>query len=349
MKYQFRKTRLSPENRTRLELINTIIEEYQQEGYVLTLRQLYYQLVSRDVVPNTPAEYEKLSVLLKEGRMGGIVDWNAIEDRLRKPSTPSSWESPMALLIAAANQFALPRMKGQGTYIEVWVEKDALSGVLERVTAPYHIPIMVNRGYSSASAMHDAYERFMSQIKYPGTAKKIRILYLGDFDPSGIDMLRDVEGRICEFFLGRFGAFEKFVVSCTVRGKPGKKSCLHFPHLWKKICKEKLNIDFAIVPIALTKEQIDEYQPPPNPAKRTDTRFNKFEANHGDTSWEVDALRPEVLNEILTTAIEEHIDRELFDSIKSEEWQGHLKLLSLKKYLITPKEDQEEEEDESED
>lgn len=310
-------------------MINGIIREYQNAGYVLTLRQLYYQLVSRDVIPNQSKEYDKLGVLLKEGRMGGIVDWNAIEDRLRKPSSPASWNTPADLLEAAAQQFQLPRMKGQETYIEVWVEKDALSGVLSRVTRPYHIPILVNRGYSSASAMHDSYVRFAEALIGTEGAKKIRVLYLGDFDPSGVDMVRDVEQRIREFFLGKARAFDRW--SVTVKNR--KRNLSRFPGLWKKICLEKLKVDFEIIPIALTRAQIDQYEPPPNPAKQTDTRFAKYEHAHGDTSWEVDALPPEVLNQILTDSIEELIDREMYDKIMAEEETGRVQLMGLTRFL----------------
>jgi len=188
-------------NKERLSIINGIIEEYQEQGYVLTLRQLYYQLVSRDVVPNKQSEYSKLSTLLKEGRMAGIVDWEAIEDRLRKPSSPASFENPEEILKAAINQYALPRQAGQKTYVEVWVEKDALSGVLKRVTEKYHVPILVNRGYSSASAMFDSYQRFKDAHE---EGKAVKILYLGDYDPSGMDMIRDIRERTLEFIMGAF-------------------------------------------------------------------------------------------------------------------------------------------------
>lgn len=187
MKIKFRDIRLSADNKRKLEIINSIIREYQDQGYVLTLRQLYYQLVSRDIIPNALPEYAKVSKLLKEGRMAGIVDWDAIEDRLRKPHTPASWSSPKDILQACIQSFQLPRMKGQENYLEVWVEKDALSGVLKRVTEKYHVPILVNRGYSSASAMFDSYERFLKAIE---NGQKCTILYLGDYDPSGIDMIR---------------------------------------------------------------------------------------------------------------------------------------------------------------
>lgn len=200
-KIKFRDIRMNKANKARLEVVNGIIEEYQDQGYILTLRQLYYQLVSRDIIPNLQKEYAKLSSLLKEGRMAGVVDWDAIEDRLRKPSSPASFDSPEDILNAAINQYALPRQEGQEVYLEVWVEKDALSGVLRRVTEKYHIPILVNRGYSSVSAMFDSYQRF--KRAYKGN-QSVKVLYLGDFDPSGVDMIRDIRSRVIEFIMGDF-------------------------------------------------------------------------------------------------------------------------------------------------
>ena len=109
MKIKFRDVKLSKSNKERLDFINEIIEEYQEQGYVLTLRQLYYQLVSRDIIPNKQNEYSKLSTLLKEGRMAGIVDWDAIEDRLRKPSQPSRWKSPKSIIDACLEQYRKDR------------------------------------------------------------------------------------------------------------------------------------------------------------------------------------------------------------------------------------------------
>lgn len=294
MKIKFRDIKMSKSNKERLAVINGIIEEYQSDGYVLTLRQLYYQLVSRDVIPNKQSEYSKLSTLLKEGRMSGFVDWDAIEDRLRKPSKPASFDSPKDILRAAINQYALPRQDGQDTYLEVWVEKDALSGVLKRVTERYHVPILVNRGYSSASAMFDSYQRFNAAYQ---DGQEIRVLYLGDYDPSGIDMIRDIRDRTFEFF------------------------------------GENDDVDFQIIPIALTRDQIRQYNPPPNPAKVSDPRAKDFIKKHGTTSWEVDALRPDVLNELLDDSIREHINIDVFDEIVNKEQSHKDKLQSLIQYL----------------
>lgn len=294
-KIAFRKIRMNKTNKARLALINGIIEDYQAQGYVLTLRQLYYQLVSRDVIPNQKKEYTRLSLLLKEGRMAGIVDWDAIEDRLRKPSSPPSWDDPEAILDACIEQYALPRQNGQDVYLEVWVEKDALSGVLSRVTRRYHVPILVCRGYSSVSAMFDSYQRFKRAWR---NNQQVKILYIGDFDPSGEDMARDINDRIMEFADG-----------------------------------DDVDLDFSIDKIALTKAQIKKYNPPPNPAKMSDPRAKDFVALHGYSSWEVDALKPEVLDALLDDNIKKHIDLEKYEAILSNEQADKDKLESLKEYL----------------
>lgn len=337
-KIKFREIKMSRQNKERLNFINEIIEEYQEQGYVLTLRQLYYQLVSRDIIPNKQNEYAKLSTLLKEGRMAGIVDWDAIEDRLRQPSKPSEFHSPADIVNAAIQQYRKKRQEGQRTYVEVWVEKDALSGVLKRVTEKYGIPIMVNRGYSSASAMFDGYERFLNAFQ---NGQTVKILYLGDFDPSGVDMIRDIKARIDEFIVGSDEVKDMFEIDET-----SDEYNMIYKHLietgYNETVSEKLaanmyleemakekTTDFEVVPIALTIEQIRQYNPPPNPAKITDPRAKDFIAKYGGTSWEVDALKPQVLNDILQNSILENIDIDKYDAIIDEEQEDKAKLKEL--------------------
>jgi len=197
MKVRFRdKLRLNKKNQKQLIIINKIIDEYKNQGYTLTLRQLFYQLVSRDIIPNETKEYSKLSGLLVKGRMSGVVDWEAIEDRIRVPYIPSAWDSPEEIIESAIYTYRRNRQEGQKVYIELWVEKDALSGVLKKITEKYHINLMVNRGYSSCTAMHDSFKRLKEEeIK----GKQTYILYLGDHDPSGLDMIRDIKDRLEEF------------------------------------------------------------------------------------------------------------------------------------------------------
>jgi len=186
---------LNQNNRVRLGEVNGILEEYAAEGYRLTLRQLYYQLVSRDLIPNNQREYAKLSNLLKKGRMGGVVDWDIIEDRIRAPYIPYYVRDVPGALEDTIDQYRLNRMEDQKVYIEIWVEKDALSGVLKPITSYYHINLMVNRGYSSCTAMYDASKRILRKQGH----KLCFIFYLGDHDPSGLDMVRDIRDRLAEF------------------------------------------------------------------------------------------------------------------------------------------------------
>ena len=151
MKEKFREIKLSKKNLEKLNKINSIIQEYEADGYRMTLRQLYYQLVSRDIIPNEQKEYAKISTLLKEGRMAGIVDWHAIEDRLRVPYLPYWYISPKEAIDDVAETYRLNRQWRQKIHVEVWVEKDALSGVLKRITSKYHVNLLVNRGYGSVT------------------------------------------------------------------------------------------------------------------------------------------------------------------------------------------------------
>lgn len=276
MKEVFQDLKLRSDNLDHLTRINGIIEEFQGKGYRLTLRQLYYQLVSRDVIANTPEEYKKLGGLLVKGRMAGVVDWDAIEDRIRVPKIPYWVNDIEDALNDTVRQYRLDRMEGQDCYIEVWCEKDALSGIILRVTEKFHIRLMINRGYSSASAMYLASKRFGLQVRIHG--KVPYILYLGDHDPSGLDMIRDVENRMAEFGM-------------------------------------TLMVDH----IALTMNQIEEFNPPPNPAKITDPRADWYIREHGNTSWEVDALSPEDLTAVLNLNINNLIDTGKFtDMIEKE-------------------------------
>jgi hypothetical protein len=343
MKIKFRNISLNKANKLKLDLINSIIKEYQKDGYTLTLRQLYYQLVTRDIIPNIQSEYAKLSKLLKEGRMAGVVDWDAIEDRLRKPSVPSSWNSPKSILQSALYSYARPRQKGQNNYLEVWVEKDALSGVLKRVTELYHVPILVNRGYSSVSAMYDSYERFLRAFK---ENQKIRILYLGDYDPSGIDMIRDIRDRIKEFFSSEdfiHELFEKLDYQEQLNINDEVQKELDFTQYEfdsdirdyindeseKRYFEKWFSENFIVEPIALTIEQIRQYNPPPNPAKKTDPRAKDFIKKFGATSWEVDALPPNILNEILDRKIKDNIDFDIYKSVVDLEEADKDKIRSI--------------------
>lgn len=265
-----------------LKNITDIVEEYQNQGYRMTLRQLYYQLVSRDIIPNKTAEYAKLSRILTDARMCGQVDWDFIEDRVRTIKMHSEWSGLGSLVDSALSSYRRERWSDQDYYVEVIVEKNALIGVLERVTNKYHVSIFPNVGYGSTTVIHELALRFKEK---ENDGKKCVLLYFGDHDPSGEDMVRDIEDR-----LNTFGA--------TVE----------------------------IVKVGLTMEQIRQYNPPPNPAKMTDPRAGNYVAEHGSSSWELDALPPNVLVQLLTSAIEERLDMEKYQAVIAKEEEDKDKL-----------------------
>jgi len=263
--------------------ITEVVEDYGAQGFKLTLRQLYYQLVVKEILANKAQNYSKLSRILTDARLCGQVDWDIIEDRIRIPKMHSEWRDIQSLVRSALYTYRKDRMVGQDNYVEVWVEKDALSGVLQPITDEYHVNLMVNRGYSSISAMHDAAIRFKEN-----SDKDPHILYLGDHDPSGLDMNRDIKDR-----LNMFG------------------------------------VDVELHGIALTKAQIDKYQPPSNPAKWTDPRAKEYVEIHGEVSWELDALTPTVLHALLREELEQLIDLDMVNEIIEQEDDEKEKLREL--------------------
>lgn len=248
-----------------IDQANEIIEEYQEEGYDLTLRQLYYQFVARDLIPNTDREYSKLGGIISKARLAGLIDWDAIKDRTRTPHINNHWSGPDDIIRWAADDYGIDTRATQKTYLEVWVEKDALIGVLERACVSLDVRYFSCRGYVSQSAMWAASLRFIRQEQ---RGRKTVLLHLGDHDPSGIDMTRDIQDR-----LNVFGS------------------------------------DVIVERIALTMEQIDEYNPPPNPAKTTDSRYENYIGNFGEESWELDALEPQVITQLITDAAAIHTNK----------------------------------------
>lgn len=274
MKIQFKEVNFQPASLQRITLCNQIIDAYQRQGLRLTLRQLYYQLVTRNAVPNVERSYKNLSTLVSDARLAGLMDWEAIEDRVRRPRRPQEYSGLPDLVEAAIYSYRLPRWEGQKYYAELWVEKDALAGVLSPLASEFHVTLMVNRGYSSQSAMYESAERFIQNKD-----RSPVLFYLGDHDPSGEDMVRDIQER-----MEMFG-----VVGLTVQK------------------------------LALTMAQVEQYNPPPNPAKITDPRATAYIRRHGDSSWEVDALPPEVLSGIIRAAFKLIVNMRKMAAVKKKE------------------------------
>lgn len=253
-----------------IDLANQVIENYLGQGYDLSLRQLYYQMVARVYIPNNWRSYKNFGNLISDARLAGLVDWNAIKDRGREMVVNSHWSSPKRILESAAWSFALDKWEGQANYVELMVEKQALEGVLQPVCAELDIPFTANKGYSSSSYMKEAGDRFRRQSIY---GKNVHIIYLGDHDPSGVDMTRDVEDRLNLFMMGR---------------------------------------TFTMHRVALNMDQVQKFNLPENPTKLTDSRSGAYTEKHGDSSWELDALEPAELARIVRHAVKDLCDESLF-------------------------------------
>lgn len=247
----------------RIEQANDIIATYQRQGYRLTLRQLYYQFVSRDLIANTEQSYSKLGNLISDARLAGLIDWSAIEDRTRSLRALSSYDDPAELMQYTKYWYRLDKWATQPVRIEAWVEKEALLGVLERICTRYEVPYFACKGYVSSSEMYDAAKRYVSYIE---NGQDVILLDLGDHDPSGIDMTRDKIDRMM-LFMGHYAD------------------------------------QLQIKRLALNYDQILQYNPPPNPAKVTDSRFEDYARRFGVSSWELDALEPSVISNLIETAI----------------------------------------------
>ncbi len=183
----------------RIEHANAIIAEYQADGFDLTLRQLYYQFVSRDLIQNTQREYKNLGQLINDARLAGLISWHAITDRTRNLQSNPHWTSPRSIVESAAAQFQIDKWATQSHRVEVWVEKDALVGVIGRACVSLDVPYFSCRGYTSQSEMWAAGQRLKEYAEDHGQTPVI--IHLGDHDPSGIDMTRDIMDRL-ELFMG---------------------------------------------------------------------------------------------------------------------------------------------------
>lgn len=284
MKEKFEEHRFTPQSLRQIETINDILEEYRRMRFKLSLRQLYYQLVARDYIENSVRSYKRTGELVAAARMAGLVDWDMIEDRNRETVMNAHWQSPAEIIRAAANGFRIDRWEGQPAYCEVMVEKDALSGILLPVCRELDVRFSANKGYSSASAMYEAGKRFRAVASdYDSRAEEYHLFYLGDHDPSGIDMTRDVRKRLLTFI----GLGEDFPLE--------------------------------VHRLALNYDQVEQWNPPENPAKESDSRYADYARRFGESSWELDAVEPRTLATLLREAILELIDRGEWEKVANKE------------------------------
>lgn len=192
-----------------IKIANEIIKDYQSQGFVITLRQLYYQFVAHHDYPNNLKSYKRLGSIINDARLAGLIGWLGMEDRTRQVWSVPHWGSPQEIVEGCVQQFRIDKWEGQTYRPEVWIEKEALAGVVEGVCGELDIPFLSCRGYTSQSEMWKSAMRLRKlfaddQVPY--------ILHFGDHDPSGIDMTRDIQDRL-KLFIGLSVEFKRVALN----------------------------------------------------------------------------------------------------------------------------------------
>jgi len=259
-----------------IDHMEEIINDLQSQGFRLTVRQLYYQLVAKGIIPNTLQEYKRVAGVINDAKLAGLLDWEAIEDRTREFLRQTRWESGGHILRAAVSSFHKDMWDNQDHRIFVIVEKEALVGVLEPTCRKWDIPVLAARGYPSGTVLREFVESDLIDCLNAGQVPVI--LHLGDHDPSGIDMSRDLDER-----LGLFAAESIYLQR-----------------------------------IALNMDQVEELRPPENPAKMTDSRFEEYKRKFGTKSWELDALSPAYLADLLEGFIYPYVDTAKWKEVEDQ-------------------------------
>lgn len=265
------------------EIIPVVNEIFSQYSYALTIRQIYYRLISDpyNLFSNTRSMYNSLDRILVRARERGEIDGKRIEDRTRETiGGDQGWESPDSYLDKVSEyvkscweKYSKEVWASQQFKLELWVEKDALASVIDETTHLFRVLVFPSRGYSSYTKIREALDR----LKYYRN-KQIVILHLADHDPSGFNMTEDLINR-----------FEKYGDDAI-----------------------------EIKRIGLNYDQVERFKLRPNPVKIADPRALSYIGRYGEECWELDALPPNELQNIVEKEIKNYIDQRAWDA-KMEE------------------------------
>lgn len=248
-----------------------------EETAPTTCRAVFYQMVSRFDLPKTEAEYKGTVIrLLRELRLDGSISWDAITDGTRFMSVPTTYANMDEALWQTTKGYRRDRWDSQPFYVEVWLEKDALSGLLYQETAVRQVPLMVTRGYSSLTFLHESAESIANKLL---GGKEAVILNVGDHDPSGLDAWRNAQQMLTRFV-------------SEVAGTEVARRRLYFER------------------IAVTPQQIEAMDLVTRPTKASDTRAAGFSGR----SVEVDAIPSGNLRRLVRDELDRWVDDDLWDA-----------------------------------
>lgn len=260
-----------------IELATGILDE----EFPMTVRQLFYRLVSVGALENRRNDYVKVSRIMTIARNDGRVEWDAIVDRSRADYAPTVWEDAAEYVDTLKVGYRKDYWHTQPAHVEIWVEKDAVVGSIEELTNDLGVRLRPGKGFQSTTKVHEIAELF-SRIKKP-----IFVYYLGDHDASGRkaeDELKDrVHSHLLNLLLDRD----------SDHGSIGRAYAGTY---------------FSMERLAIHPEDIRTYRLPPLKVKSTDPRAPGFRAKYGNRCVELDALPVVELRRRIQTAVEQHID-----------------------------------------
>jgi hypothetical protein len=289
-----------------MDAIRVAIYKALEADQPMTVRQVFYRLTSQGVIPKLESEYNQTVVrLLGEMRRDGSIPFEWLADATRWMRKPTTYSSMEEALRNTAQAYRRDLWNDGSEYVEIWLEKEALAGVLVDVTDPWDVPLMVTRGYSSISYLHSAAKTIYERAKQ---GKRTTLYYFGDRDPSGVDIDRAIRQGIGESLL----TLEMAAAAAADRDLPLRAGWHLISSLFgaegdQAEAKEGAFESYASFErVAVTEEQIAEWDLQTRPTKPKDTRAKKF----GDkVSVELDAIPPGELRRLAEETINRHVDR----------------------------------------
>ena len=312
---------------TIVESVNKILSEY---SYPLTLRQIHYRLVANGMIPNTRSAYNGLSKWPVKAREHVEIDDTKIEDRARSVITGiEGYDSPEGFVDAAeswlhelGSDYHANLWANQDVFLEIWVEKDALSQVIARAAQPFRVIVCPSRGYSSYTYI----KRMAVDGRFSRVDKPIIILDFRDHDPSSIQMTEDLQRRLAKYGGVDFASFDNDLALNLNAAFKDLFAGAGMPAAIIAKSSKQFGNAITVQRVALTIEQVKEHDLMPNPTKHADSRSAKYVAEYGDQCWELDAIPPDKLQKLVVAAINEHIDRDRWNAALEQEQKDQAEL-----------------------
>ena len=224
-----------------------------EEGWPMTVRQVFYQATVQGVIEKTENGYNQVQIALVKLRRNGAIPFNRIVDNTRWQRRPRTFNGIDETLNETARHYRKSLWRDADRYVEFWLEKDALSGVIEPVTFQYDVPLMIARGYSSLSFLHGAAE-YIASLNVPAF-----IYHLGDYDPSGVDAGNKIEATLREYapraeiHFKRLAVTEGQIRDLNLPSRPTKKTDSRASKF-----KSSISVELDAIPPGVLRDIVEE-------------------------------------------------------------------------------------------